>query len=148
MLRGLYRRGPKGQTLMGPASAGTEQAAIRIGWRQRAAVGIGNADHRVIIRRRGTRLEGFQDGPAALARTGPHAAHLIDADQLDPGRHLERDSRLVDERKLQKIPGDRRGKMTACRTLAEISRLVVAHIDARDTVPAEADGPGALLIDW
>src|SRR5213080_1432381 len=102
---------PQSATLIEPASAGKEQAAIR----------IGNADDRIIIRRRGTRLEGFQNGPAALARAGPHAAHLIDPDQLDPGRDLERDSRLVDERKLQEVAGDWRGKMAACRTLAEIA---------------------------
>ena len=45
----------------------------------------------VIVRRRGARLEGFEDR-AALARAGAHAALGVDADQLDAGRHAERRS--------------------------------------------------------
>src|SRR5260370_21078768 len=146
MLRGRRRGAPQSATLIEPASTGTEQAAIRIRWWQRTAVGIGNADDRIIIRRRGTRFEGFQNRPAALARTGPHAAHLIDADQLDPGRHLERDRRLVDERKLQEVAGDRRRKMAARRTLAEISRLVVAPLDADHDGPRKTDVTSVLFI--
>src|SRR3979490_3019397 len=125
-------------TLIKPAGAWTEQTAIVR--RLRTAVGVGNADHGVIIRRRGTRLEGFEDGPAAIARTGPHSGRLIDADQLDSGRYLERDRRLVGERKLQEVPGDRRGQMSAGRTLAEIARLVIAHVDADDDVRGETHG--------
>src|SRR3981081_1774182 len=119
------------------AGAWTEQTAV-VRWLHRTAVSIGNADHGVIIRRRGTRLEGFEDGPAAIARTGPHSGRLIDADQLDAGRHLERDRWLVGERKLQEGAGARRRQMSAGRTLAEVARLVIAHVDADDDIGREA----------
>src|SRR5260370_18373358 len=132
--------------LVEAASAGTEQAAIRIGrWLQRTTVGIGNADHRVIIRRRGTRLEGFQDGPAAVARTGAHAGLGIDTDQLDSGRYPERNRRLVGERELEEVARDRRRQMTAGGAPAEVAWLVVAHIDADHDFRRKADEPCILF---
>src|ERR1700730_18829383 len=110
--------------LVEPASAGTEQATICIGrWLQRSPVGIGDADDRVIVRRRGTRLESFQDGPSGVARAGPHAGLGVDTDQLDPSRSLERNRRLVGERELQEIPGNRAREMTTGGGPAEIARF-------------------------
>src|SRR5438477_1996123 len=68
-----------------PEHAGLRRRALR-----RSAVGISHANDGIIIRRRGARLEGFQNGAAALAGTGAHAALGINADQLDAGRHLAR----------------------------------------------------------
>src|SRR6202158_6463928 len=100
--------------LVQPAGAGTEQASIRVRWGlQRTPVGIGNPDDAVIIRRRGARLEGFQNGPAAVARASAHTGLGVDADQLDAGRDLERYSRLVGERELQEGAGDRARQMGA-----------------------------------
>src|SRR5690349_5659835 len=94
-----------------PAGSRTHDiAAVRlipllIAWRvsllRHPAVRVGHTDDRVVIRRRGTRLEGFQQ--AATARTGAHAALGVDADELDAGGHLERYSGLVGEREFQKI---------------------------------------------
>src|SRR5689334_375454 len=55
-----------------------------------AAVCVGNADNRIVVRWRGTRLEGLEDGTRALARGRTHAAARVDADQLDACRHTER----------------------------------------------------------
>ena len=98
-----------------PAGAGAHDGAVgvRRSPASRSAVGIGNADDRVIVRRRGARLEGFQDGPAAFAGPARMPVLEIDPDQLDAGRHPERNRRLVGERKLQEIAGDRRGEMAA-----------------------------------
>src|SRR4051812_2962872 len=63
--------------------------ALRVSLLRHPAVRIGHADDRVVIRRRGARLEGFQE--ATTARTGAHATLGIDADELDAGGHLERD---------------------------------------------------------
>src|SRR3954454_10479894 len=52
---------------------------------ERTPVGIGNADYRVIARRRGTRLEGFENCPAGISRPGAHAVVLISAEQFDSG---------------------------------------------------------------
>src|SRR5260221_13531863 len=73
-----------------PASTGAQDAAVGIGrHRQRSAIGIGDADHRIIIRWRGAWLEGLEDRAARIARPGAHAGLGIDADQLDAGRHAE-----------------------------------------------------------
>src|SRR5438445_13490959 len=66
--------------------------------RRRAPILVGDADGGVIVRRRGARLERFQDGAAALARSGAHAALGIDANQPDTGGRLVRVSWLVGER--------------------------------------------------
>src|SRR5438477_9096699 len=91
-------------------------------WRnhQRTPVSIGYADNRVIVRRRSTRLEGFQNGPASISRPRAHAALGIDADQLDSCGDPERDRRLVRERELEEVAGDRRRQMTTGGPLAQI----------------------------
>src|ERR1700694_3518694 len=90
--------------LVQSAGARAHDGAIAVGYHERTTVGIGDANYGIIIRRRGARLEGFEDGPAALARAGPHSGLSVDADQLDPGGHPERNCRLVGEREFQEIP--------------------------------------------
>ena len=58
-------------------------------------------DDRIIVGRRGAGLEGFEDD-ARHRRAGAHAGLRIDADELDAGRHAERNGRLVGERHFQK----------------------------------------------
>src|SRR5437879_9997500 len=97
--------------------------------RRHAPILVGDADGGVIVRRRGARLERFQDGAAALARSGAHAALGIDANQPDTGGNLERGRRLVGERELHEILDDRRGGMAALRGPAQAAGLVIAKIE-------------------
>src|ERR1700686_1301451 len=139
----------KRNRLIKPAGSGPHDIAGV--WRRplgdyAAAVRISHADDGVIIRRRRARLEGFQNGPAAVAGSGAHAALGVDADQLDPGGNLERDRRLVGERELEEVARDRGGEMTAGGGVAvtKRTRLVKAEIDADNDVRREADEPGIL----
>ena len=132
-----YQSPPVPGRMMEPASGGANRRA--------AAVGVGDPDHAVIIRRRGAGLEGFREW-SAFARAAPHAGLGVDADQLDAGGHLERNRRLVGERELEEVLDDRRGEMAAGGALAEIARLVVADIDADREVRREADEPGVLFV--
>src|SRR6185437_11873344 len=91
--------------LIKPPGARLEQVAI--GFRSDgAAVRVGDADGGIIVRRRRPGLEGLQDGLARIAWARPQAGLGIDPNQLDAGRNLERDRRLVGERELQEIPRD------------------------------------------
>src|SRR4249919_2539537 len=89
----------KRNRLIKPTGSGTHDTA-RVGrdflWQ--APILVGNANGGVIFRRRGARLERFQDGTAAIARAGAHATLGIDANQPDAGGNLERGRRLVGER--------------------------------------------------
>src|SRR2546430_10509496 len=128
-----------------PGGAGPYRA---IGLRRnadRAAVGIADADRRIVVGRRGTWLEGFQDN-ALIAGACPHAAPWIDADELDAGRHAERHRRLVRERDLHEIAHDRGRQHAAGRAAAEMARLVIAEINADHEIGREADEPGVLLV--
>src|SRR6516225_9987219 len=119
-------------------AAGTrphDGACIRrraLGYQHAVAVDVGNADDRVVIRRRRAWLERFQDRARRLAWTGAHAGLGDDTNQLDTGRNLERDRRLVGQRQLEEVARDRSRKMAAGRGIAsaERARLVIAHIDA------------------
>src|SRR5258708_30100970 len=99
----------------------------------------------VVFGRSGSGLEGFQydargSGPGAL--TGLD----VDADELDAGRHAERHCRLVGQRRLEEILGDRRREVAAGSVAAEMARLVVAHVNTDYEVGREADEPGILFV--
>src|SRR3982074_2485241 len=73
--------------LVQPTGARAHDRAVGVRrHRERPPVGIGNADDRVVVRRRGPRLERLKDGPAAVAGASAHASLGIDPDQLDARR--------------------------------------------------------------
>src|SRR5208282_4308191 len=92
----------------------------------------------------GAGLEGFEDH-VGVARGGAHAGFGVDADELDAGRHAERDRRLVGERDFEEIADHRRREVTTGRQPRDVARLVVTHVDATDDVGREADEPDILL---
>src|SRR6185295_10806384 len=120
-----------------------------VGWdylRRHAPILIGDAYGGVTVRRRGARLERFQDGAAALARSGAHAALGIDANQPDTGGNLERGRRLVGKRELHEILDDRRGGMAALRGPAQTAGLVIAKIEPDDEIRRKADEPDVFSV--
>src|SRR5258705_10046624 len=115
---------------MGPAGSRTHDIACD--WRRAlwdAPLGIGNADDAVIIRWRGSRLEGLQNGSAAVSRAGAHAGFGIDPDQLDSRGHPKRNRRLVGERKLHEISGDRPSRVASLSASGPTARPVVGTRD-------------------
>src|ERR1700719_4783270 len=60
--------------------------AARIIAADRPAIGVGEADNGVAVRRRAARLERLDDHLSASAGAGAQPGLGIDADQLDPGR--------------------------------------------------------------
>ena len=75
-------------------------------------VRTGEADQRRGVGRPGAGLERLEDR-AGLAGRGAQAGLRIDADQLDAGRRRKRHARLVGERHLVEILGDRRRQVAA-----------------------------------
>src|SRR5207248_5930685 len=133
--------------LVKPAGSGTHDiAGIGRDFLWHASILVGNADGGVIIRRHGARLERFQDGAAALARTGARAALGIDANQPDAGGNLERGRRLVGERELHEIFDDRSGGMASLRRPAQTAGLVVAKIETDDEIRRKADEPDVFSV--
>src|SRR5258708_1429418 len=124
-----------------PAAA---HGAIRL-WADANGLGAAHGGDCVVFGRSGSGLEGFQDdaggsGPSALAGLG------VDADQRDAGGPADRHCRLVGQRRLEEILGDRRREVAAGSVAAEMARLVVAHVNTDYEVGREADEPGILFV--
>src|SRR6266566_1985712 len=125
---------------------GFRRHPARIVGADRPAVGIGEADDGIAVRRSGARLERFDDDFSAPAGAGAQPGLRIDADQLDAGRRREIHARLVDQRHLQEVLDDGGGKMTARRAAREMPRLVIADVHADGQVRGVADEPRILLV--
>src|SRR5207302_1181010 len=133
------RRTATGALLVQPTGAGAQDGAVHVGRdAHAAAIGVGNTDDGVVVGRRGAGLEGLEDGASALTRPCSHAGLGVDPHQLDAGRHLERDRRLVGERDIEEAARDRGCDMAAGALAAKRARLVVAEIDGAGQVGREA----------
>src|SRR3974390_1179199 len=108
-------------------------------------IAIAIANYRIVVGRRGAGFEGFQNNPLAT-RPGALSGPKVDADQLDARRHAEGHRRFFGERDLHKILHDRRRQVGAGRAAREVTRLVVAHIDADHDVGRKPDEPGVPLV--
>ena len=96
-----------------------------------AAVGIGDADDGVIIRRRGARLEGFEDG--AAVSPGPARMPVLASTRISlmPAGTLNGIGGLVGERKLEEVARDRRGQMAAGGGIAPAERRAACRSRCR-----------------
>src|SRR6267143_936203 len=106
----------------------------------------GSWTHDIACVWRRSRLEGLQNGSAAVSRAGAHAGFGIDPDQLDSGGHPERNRRLVGERKLHEISGDRPSRVASLSASAQTARLVVAKIETDHEIGRKADVPKIFCI--
>src|SRR5438876_1748533 len=113
------------------AGTGTQDGPIVVRRHDRLTrIRIVSAEHGIVVGRSSSRLESLEDGCAALAGSGAHAGHGIDPNQLDARWDPERNRRLIGERELHEIPGDRRSGAARLRISAQTAGLVVAHIEA------------------
>ena len=70
---------------------------------ERTAIRIGDANDRIVVRRRGARLESLENDPL-ITRSRPHPGFWINANKLDAGRNTKRHCWLVRKRNLHEIP--------------------------------------------
>jgi hypothetical protein len=127
-------------------SASSAHRAVGLGRNaHRAAFGVRHADHRVVVRRCGARLERLENH-ALIAGPRAYSGPGIYANELDACRHAEWHGGLVGQCHLHEISYDRGSKRTASLAVAEVVRLVVAEIHPHHEIGREADEPRVLLV--
>ena len=123
---------------MEPASGGAISGTIA------AAVGIGNTDDAVIIRRGGAGLEGFENTPVARAARMPDLASTRIS--LMPAGTRNGTAGLSASATFRKSLTIGAARWPPVRALAERARLVVADINADHDVGRKADEPDVLFV--